>query len=141
MKCSKREDDKAKSEGAAGRTRCASAPACRRPAHLRAQNEAKNVVERCSSTARLRFEAKNSVELCSITKSGAAGRRLADHLSEGTAKRLEDKCPLQSAIAAREHRCVAKSTKKRPENPVFCAPSGARTLDPNIKSVVLYQLS
>ena len=23
----------------------------------------------------------------------------------------------------------------------FCAPSGARTLDPNIKSVVLYQLS
>ncbi len=24
---------------------------------------------------------------------------------------------------------------------VFCAPSGARTLDPNIKSVVLYQLS
>ena len=37
------------------------APARRRPAHLRAQNEAKNVVERCSSTARLRFEAKNSV--------------------------------------------------------------------------------
>ena len=25
--------------------------------------------------------------------------------------------------------------------PLFCTPSGARTLDPNIKSVVLYQLS
>ncbi len=27
------------------------------------------------------------------------------------------------------------------ESSLFCAPSGARTLDPNIKSVVLYQLS
>lgn len=32
--------------------------------------------------------------------------------------------------------------KKVAENSdFFCAPSGARTLDPNIKSVVLYQLS
>ena len=27
------------------------------------------------------------------------------------------------------------------EKTALCAPSGARTLDPNIKSVVLYQLS
>ena len=32
--------------------------------------------------------------------------------------------------------------KRRPFlNSVLCAPLGARTLDPNIKSVVLYQLS
>ena len=35
-------------------------------------------------------------------------------------------------------------TRKKDENRVIfvlCTPSGARTLDPNIKSVVLYQLS
>ena len=32
-------------------------------------------------------------------------------------------------------------TRKPPVGGFFSAPSGARTLDPNIKSVVLYQLS
>ena len=46
------------------------APACRRPAHARAQKWGKSEVELCWSTAPLRFEAKNSVEQCSSTWSG-----------------------------------------------------------------------
>lgn len=36
---------------------------------------------------------------------------------------------------------VIKNEKSSPKDCFFRGPSGARTLDPNIKSVVLYQLS
>ena len=42
-----------------------------------------------------------------------------------------------------EHAHAGRTTKKQAANfhCLLCAPPGARTLDPNIKSVVLYQLS
>ena len=36
---------------------------------------------------------------------------------------------------------IEKTKKRETKVSRFCTPSGARTLDPNIKSVVLYQLS
>ncbi len=45
-----------------------------------------------------------------------------------------------------EHHCLTASTNQRKEGATmshlpYCDPLGARTQDPNIKSVVLYQLS
>ncbi len=38
-------------------------------------------------------------------------------------------------------KCTKKRLIERVYEPYFCDPPGARTQDPNIKSVVLYQLS
>ena len=43
-------------------------------------------------------------------------------------------------VMSTAHRYLQQK-KRRTLVLLFCTPSGARTLDPNIKSVVLYQLS